>query len=101
VNVEVLGLGPPQHGDGSLGGKSCKRNPAALIFARSVTTSTRLSASPGVLAATVHVIPGLPRTDIMAAEGEVRRGAEVIPVVATCPRAFGASVTGPPLGVGE
>jgi hypothetical protein len=74
VNLEVLGLGPSQHGDGSLGGKSCKRNPAALISARSATTSTRPSASPGVIAASVHVIPGLPRTDIMGVEVEVRGG---------------------------
>ena len=30
MNVEVLGLRLPQHGDGSLGGKSCKRSRVAL-----------------------------------------------------------------------
>jgi hypothetical protein len=54
----------------------------------------------GVIAATVQVIPSLPRTDIEVKVG-VRRGAKVILVVATCLCPLSAPVTGPTTGVGE
>jgi hypothetical protein len=73
VNVEVLGLGPPQHGDGSLGGKSCKRNPAALISARRDYIDQTFGEPRGDCGYRSRY-PELPRTDIMAAEVEVMGG---------------------------